>query len=97
MNLGEILENFEELGDDEVIFAEKPWNHSARAEIGHLDSECRVPESIRSIGLSYFLEVITAKEALEVFGDKPPTVEERSALLLFYAENDAFPDWVFER
>lgn len=97
MTLGEILERFELLSDDDVIFAEKPWSPSARAEVGRLDSEHKVPGSVRSSGLSYFLEVITAKEALEVFGDKPPTAEERSALLLFYAENDAFPDWVFER
>lgn len=97
MKLGAILERIEELNESDVVFAEKPWSLDARAEIGQLDRDYKVPDSILSQGLSYFLEVSTAREVMEVFGGVPPTKQEICSLLLFYAENDAFPEWVYER
>jgi hypothetical protein len=34
---------------------------------------------------------------LGVFGEKPPSQEEKIALLVYYADNDAYPDWVYQR
>jgi hypothetical protein len=97
MKLREALDQVGHLDDDKVIFARRPWILDTEAEIGRLDDESLgVPEAIRNRGLEYFLDVPVAREVLEVFGNREPTVEERRALLLFYAEHDAYPDWVYE-
>lgn len=56
-----------------------------------------MPSEVAARGLDYFLEVNIAKEVLEVLGKKAASREEKVKLLIFYAENDAYPDWVFER
>jgi hypothetical protein len=97
MTLREAVDQVGQLDDDKVIFARRPWTLDTEAEIGTLDDEnLGVPEAIRSRGLEYFLDVPVAKEVLEVFGDREPTVEQTRTLLLFYAEHDAYPDWVYE-
>jgi hypothetical protein len=96
MTLKEVLTMLGELDEDDVIFSEKPWSINGRAIVDKLDSDYRVPISISSKGLEYFLEVSTAKEVLEVFRDRTPSINERCDLLMYYAENDAFPDWVYQ-
>ena len=46
-------------------------------------------------GFKYFLGVSTAREVLEVFQGREPSLEEKIDCLLYYAENDAFPGWVY--
>jgi hypothetical protein len=96
MRLQEALDRIDQLSDDDVIFARTPWTLDSDAEIGPLDADLRVPVAITQRGLAYFLEASTANEVLEVFGDREPTAEQRRRLLMFYAEHDAFPDWVYE-
>jgi hypothetical protein len=45
--------------------------------------------------LEYFLEVFVAKEVCEVFGTRRPAAQDVARLLVFYAENDAYPNWVY--
>jgi hypothetical protein len=94
MKLQGILDRLNELGDDQVIFACRPWTPDSEAEIGILDHNLRVPDEMNNRGLEYFLEASVAKEVLEVLAR--PTRERMRALILFYAENDAYPEWVFE-
>lgn len=96
MKLQEALDRVMQLSDDDVIFARRPWTLDADAEIGPLDADYRVPASITARGLAYFLEASTAREVLEVFGDREPTADECRRLIMFYAEHDAYPDWVFD-
>lgn len=66
----------------------------------HSHGPCREPRnSSRSEGrrVRLFLEVHVAHEVLRVFDDKPPTMEEKLRLLIHYAENDAYPEWVYTR
>jgi hypothetical protein len=37
-----------------------------------------------------------ARQVLEVFERRKPSEEQTRALLLYYAENDAYPSWVYE-
>ena len=62
-----------------------------------LDSTAPIPAEMKGLGMEYFLEVVVAKEVCEAFGDRRPTDSEIARLLMFYAENDAFPDWLYER
>lgn len=96
MNLAEALDQVEDLDDDLVIFAKEPWSLHTDAMVDLLDDEFRPPQKIIDLGFSYFLEIAVAKEVLGVFGDRETTPEERSSLLMYYAENDAYPDWVYE-
>lgn len=96
MKLKDALDQIESLDDGHVIFARRPWSLDAEAEVGLPDAEFRVPKGVVSRGLDYFLEVHVAREVLEVFGNQSPTLDQRRALLMFYAENDAYPSWVYD-
>jgi hypothetical protein len=95
VKLENILDLVEQLNDDDVIFAKKPWTFDSEAEVGQLDSSFKGPEEFESRGLVYFLEATLIREVLEVFGDYKPTLTERRALLMYYAEYDAYPHWVY--
>lgn len=96
MRLESALDQVQQLQGDDVIFAKKPWTLDSEAEIASLDSDLRVPKEIADRGLAYFLEADVAREVLEVFGDHEPTLNEHRALLIYYAEHDAYPDWVYK-
>jgi hypothetical protein len=96
MTLEEAITTIDTAGDDAVIFARKPWSATADSTIDSLDSALRVPQSLRDAGFEYFLEAAVAKEVCEVFGSRPPSLDEKVRLLLYYAENDAYPEWVYD-
>jgi len=96
MKLRDALDQADNLSDDKVIFARKPWTLETDADIGMLDADLRVPASITNRGLDYFLEVSVVHEVLGVFETRKSTADERRALLLYYAEYDAYPQWVYD-
>lgn len=95
-NLAGVLDRIVNLNDDEVIFAREPWTLETEALIGRLDANCGIPASISEEGYAYFLEAHVAKEVLQVLGERKSTVEQRRALLLHYAQHDAYPQWVYQ-
>lgn len=98
MDIGTLIDRLPGGLDDRLcIFAAKPWSAASPAVAVSLDDEFKPPKEVLELGLAYFLEVHAANEALEVFGDRPPSEAEKRNLLIFYAENDAFPDWVYAR
>jgi hypothetical protein len=98
MDLGTFIDRLPGGLDDRLcIFAAKPWSATSPAVAVHLDDDFKPPKEVLEQGLVYFLEVHVANETLEVFGDRQPSATEKQNLLIFYAENDAFPDWVYAR
>lgn len=97
MQLQELIARLDELDEDAIICAKQPWSASTDAELVEPDENLAVPENMRRAGFVYLLEVHVAKEAVEVFGDRPPSLDETVRLLIHYAENDAYPEWVYER
>jgi regulator of sirC expression with transglutaminase-like and TPR domain len=98
MKLGTLIDRLPNGLDDSLcIFAAKPWSANSSAAAVQLDDGFRPPKEVIDQGLVYFLEVHVANETLEVFGDHAPTEAEKRDLLIFYAENDAFPEWVYTR
>ena len=91
-----IIDGLPGLPEDACIFARKPWSITSEAVAAPLGAEFQVPPNLTEAGLAYFLEVSVAKEVLEVLGDSP-SIKEQQQLLIFYAENDAYPDWVYKR
>lgn len=97
MNLGALLDQVREMDDSMCIFAKKPWAPNSEAEVVPLGKDYQTPPNIAAQGLDYFLEIHIAKEVLDVFGEHSPTKDEQRNLLIYYAENDAYPVWVYER
>jgi hypothetical protein len=94
MTLFDVVRNLDTYDEDFVICARKPWSADAESVVVPFDEGFGVPAEVVARGFAYFLGVDDARETLEVFGTKPVSHDERFRCLLFYAENDAFPDWV---
>jgi hypothetical protein len=95
MTLSEIISRLGSLDDRSFIGVRKPWGPDSDAWVGSIPEDLRFPKEAANLGYSYFLEVSTALEILKVFGRRVPSPEEKVALMLFYAENDAYPSWVY--
>lgn len=96
MKLEEAFDKIDGLSEDEVIFAKRPWQFDSEALIGKLDENFRVPKPIADQNFDYLIDVPVAKEVLGAFGSKQPSPQERRTLLLYYAEHDAYPSWVYQ-
>lgn len=85
------------MSDETTICARKPWSADAECVIVRLTNELTVPDEVKQDGFEYFLEVDVAREVLEVFGEKPGTLDEKVRLLICYATFDAYPDLLINR
>lgn len=95
MNLDDAIKKVLLLRDDDlVIFAKRPWNLKSNCVIDKLDSDYRIPLSISNDGFEYFLEYSIVEELNEI--KKEMLIDESKfiSLVIFYAENDAYPEWV---
>ncbi len=59
--------------------------------------DLRVPAQLWSSGYRYFLEVGEASGIVASFNEPPLSDDERFRLLVHYAANDAFPEWIYQR
>src|SRR5579864_9818353 len=75
-----------------TICLRAPWTADAEARVVELDEESRLPQDALSDGLRYFLETSVAREVLDGMRNRL-TTEDACRLLLYYAENDANPEW----
>lgn len=93
MKLGEILCQLESVPDDACIAARRPWGPDSEAMLVQLDEEFRFPGHIKEAGYEYFLEVAIARD--EVLGEWRSRLSPKQCfdVVLYYAENDAWPDW----
>jgi hypothetical protein len=96
MKLREIIDELEATDHTLCIVAKRPWTPECDAHLVHLTEDYRVPADILAAGFDYFLEVSVAVD--EVLADigSDLTPEQRSEAVLFYAENDAYPEWLCE-
>lgn len=95
MKLGNLLDQIDSLDEDHCIFATKPWTSESEADVCPLGAKGEPPPELLSKGYDYFLEVHIAKEVLETLSGRAATQQQKQDLLLFYAENDAYPNWVY--
>jgi hypothetical protein len=90
MNIREVVVRLNGLDEDLTIFARRPWTAESETMLCRVDHEGDEESRARAAGFDYFLEVLIAKE--EVLEPIPAEdVETRLKVLLYYAENDAFP------
>lgn len=96
MLLVNAVANLEALDEDSVLCARKPWTAQSETEVVTLEVDTlKIPATVKAAGLEYFLEVHVAKEVLQVLRGRDVPVADRIRLLIHYAENDAYPDWVY--
>jgi hypothetical protein len=94
MRLRDLIRDLESADDSLCMVAKRPWTSESEALLVRLTDDWRVPQEVLAQGHEYFLEVSVAlDEVLDGIGDKLSN-EQRVAALIFYAENDAFPEWL---
>ena len=93
-NLKAVVKGLLNLDPDHVICVKEPWNGDSDATVLQFGEDGAMPIQSKKEGYKYFLEVYL--EILEDFGDRINTDEEAVDLIIYYAENDAYPSWVFK-
>ena len=95
MKLIEIVSKLNDPPEETFICVRRPWNHNAESVLVPFNDDLSIPQEVKSQGYEYFLEVTTAREILDAFLDKKPSLEQVTDFIIYYAENDAFPEWAF--
>lgn len=93
MRLIDVISRLAELPEETFICVRRPWSREAEAVLVPFPDDLRIPEEVKAEGFEYFLEVFTATEILEGFIDLKPSLEQIADFVIYYAENDAFPEW----
>ena len=93
MKLSAILENLASSADDLCIVARRPWSADADALLVSFTDDFGIPREVMDSGYEYFLETSTLKD--EVLGEwgSAMSIDERTAIAIYYAEHDAWPAW----
>ena len=94
MTLADIVNQLSVAADDRIICVRRPWSAQAESLLALPEANLSVPSDVKLAGFEYFLEVFVAREVLQVFGNKPAALGDKVRLLIYYAQNDAYPDWV---
>src|SRR5688572_23398411 len=94
MRLSEAIASIDRSHDNLCIVAKRPWTHQSEAKLVQLTEDYRVPNDVVGQGYEYFLEVSVALD--EVLGGLDGTLSEEQLFraVLYYAENDAYPEWL---
>lgn len=98
LTLRDVVKWLEGAEENEVsmktICLRAPWTADSEARVVELDDESRLPPDALSDGLKYFLETEVALEVLDGLGNRRIiSAEDACNLLLYYADNDAYPEW----
>lgn len=96
MKLSQAIDAVINSDESSVIFAKKPWQLDSNAIIDNLDEDYRVPQHISDSGFEYFLESELIHELSEIKAEKKISLEKLIELVIYYAEYDAYPDWLNE-
>ena len=107
MNLKQAIEAIDELSEEATLFAERmdgefqPESEVVLVNIGEDEPNRSVKEIAheKAPGKEYFLEVFIIKEILEGWSDnhsgEMPSIQAALESVIYYAENDAYPESFF--
>lgn len=93
MNLAEIVSSLESVDDTLCIVAKRPWVGESEAKLIRLTADFRIPQEALAAGYEYFLEVSTARDDV-LSGPVTLSEAQRLAAVIYYAEYDAYPEWL---
>ena len=96
MKLAAIVGDLKSIADDLCIVARRPWSGEADAMLVRADDKGHLPSHLKEAGYEYFLEIDIIKD--EVLGERSSLLNnaQRLAVVLYYAEHDAWPEWSHE-
>lgn len=98
VKLIKLVERLDELDEEYMIFAREPWTEDSDAMVVPIpdpepDAEPdQIPREAAEAGMTYLLEVFTAREVVEGWTaslDEKPTLSATCQRLIEYAINDA--------
>lgn len=96
MKLLEVIEQLNTLPSETYICVRRPWTADSDVLlVPYSDAPGGISKEVKEQGYAYFLEVDTALEILEGYLETSPTTDKIVEFVIYYAENDAFPDWSF--
>jgi hypothetical protein len=94
MELRNIIASIDDSSCHLCIVAKQPWSGSAEAKLVALTPDFGVPRADLEQGYEYFPEVSVALEEVIRGPGVLLTDEQRLEAVLYYAQNDAFPEWL---
>jgi len=92
----EVVAQLNALPDEHFICVRRPWGQRSDTVLVPYPEDLRIPVAIAEAGFAYYLEVSTAREVLEGFLERSPSLQQITDFLTFYAEHDAFAPWSYE-
>ena len=94
MKLIDAIRHIDEV-DGMTICARRPWRADAEVRLVRVAPMSKIPEQVINEGYEYFLEASILQEVLNLPQAKNASEEEKVHLAIYYAENDAYPPWIF--
>ncbi len=91
MILRDILLKSDDLEEGDVVFARRPWSLDSEASVVGFSPEDTVTRILQDSALEYFLEAPLIRDIRAQVEDGGGGTEDALRILLYYAENDAFP------
>jgi len=92
MKLREILIGPDGLGEYDVVYAKRPWSLESAACVARYEANEPVPRLLSSdTSFEYFLEATLIKDIRSQVEGAGKSSAEALGIILYYAENDAFP------
>jgi hypothetical protein len=92
VTLEDVVKGFDTLNEDSTICARRPWTAKSEAVVVVQLPTGGIPLEVTDGGLEYFLEVSVAREVLHGYRRRTLSVEQKLYYLIYYAENDVYPD-----
>ena len=96
MQLIDVIRKIDE-ADDKIICARRPWRADSDVCLVSEAPMSKVPEQVVRDGYEYFIEGAVLREVLEMPEAERCSEREKMDLIIFYAENDAYPSWIYPK
>jgi hypothetical protein len=97
MKLAELPGRLSQLSTDLVVFAEQPWTPNSEMILRELEPDYSIPEELKSSRFRYFLELSVIDDFIDTLKANGLTEPEQLDAIIYYAEHDAFPEWMDRR
>ena len=94
MKLIDVIRRVDEV-EDKTVCLRRPWTAESEACLASVAPMSKIPEKILSEGYEYFIEGSVLREVIEIPEASEISDKEKADLIIYYAENDAYPSWIY--
>lgn len=92
MTLSDIVLDLDDLDPEQTIYVREPWQIESEALVAYEPEDGGMPDSVRILNLSYFIEVGIAREFIQDWQASIVTqasLEQKIDRLIDYVHNDS--------